>query len=152
MAGTLAQELNTLVEEGQLQQFSLVKILACDAYEMDGRQWLHVREVSLVTAHPACQLGDPVEVFVLEDLADSIDPNPESDNSHHDNNGLQKLYSCYYPTDQQAKDSKIPRTGWNVEESGTEPAPRCTLIPATTRQFGDISPCSSRDEADQTFP
>jgi hypothetical protein len=150
MAGTLAQELTALVEEGQIQQFSLIKVLACDAYEMDGRQWVHVREVSLVTAHPACQLGGPVEVRVLEDLADYIDTTTGSGSSQDDNNGLQKLYSCYYPTDQQARDSKIPRTGWNVEESGTEPAPRCTLIPATTHRFGDISACTSRDEADQT--
>jgi hypothetical protein len=146
MSGTLAQELTKLVEDRQIQQFSLIKVLACDAFEMDGRQWVHVREVSLVTAHPACRLGDPVEV---EDLAESMGA-ASSSNSHQDSNGLQKLYSCYYPTDQQAKDSRIPRTGWNVEESGTEPAPRCTLIPATNRRFGDISACSSRDEDDHT--
>ena len=122
----------------------LIKVLACDAYELDGRQWVHVKEVSIIGAFPGCRLGDPVGVRVLEDL-----DGPAPSSLDNDGNGLQKLYSCYYPVDQQAKDSKIPRSGWNVEEFGLEPAPRCTLIPATLRQFGDISACNSRDEGDK---
>ncbi|CAB9511071.1 BACK [Seminavis robusta] len=140
MSGTLAEDLTKLVQDGLIQEFSLVKVLACDAYELGGRQWVHVKEVSIIGACPGCPLGDPTGVRVLEDL----------EGTSLDNAGLQKLYSCYYPVDQQAKDSKIPRKGWNVEEFGVEPVPRCTLIPATSRRFGDLSTCNSNDEGDSS--
>ena len=132
-----------MVANEQIQQFSLIKVLACDKYEFDGTQHVHVMEVSFVSAHPGHRLGNPVKVG---GLADFEGPNASHDTS---DDGLQKLYSCYYPMGQQAKDSKIPRSGWGIEARGVEPAPRCTWIPATTRNFGDMSNSSSFEDGEQ---
>lgn len=138
MAGDLTTD---FVENGQIVENSLIKVLRYDQYEFGGKQSIHVLELSVVSAHPGHQLGNPLEIL------STTTENPKEDVAHDDltNNGLQKLYSCYYPTNQQALDSKIPRTGWNMEESGIDPPPRCTWIPATSRRFGDLSRCPSQE-------
>ena len=129
--------LSRLAMNKQIQQNTLVKILSHKIYEWEGKQQIHVVDLSLVAAHPGHRLGNPVEF------------DEASFSGSNDGDGFQKLYSCYYPLEQQAKDSRIPRTGWQLEDHGSEPAPTCSWIPATTKSFGDISPCYSLDEDDE---
>ena len=44
---------------------------------------------------------------------------------------LVELYSCYYPVNEKPIDSKIPRTGWNIDSHGISPGPKCRWIPAS---------------------
>ena len=139
-----------MVDDEQLVENSLVKVLAYNLYHFEGKNRIHILDLNC-KAHPGHRLGKPVEMSIPatddrnRDMA--LAGRHDSSNSD-DNDGLQKMYSCYYHMDKQAKDSKIPRTGWKVEENGVTPAPRCTWIPATVRRFGDISRCNSQEEED----
>ena len=134
-----------MAEAQQIVPNSLVKVLAYDLYEFQGKTKIHVLDV-LKSAHPGHRLGNPREVLPAKDDHDLSSVRNSQNDSSNDDDGLQKLYSCYYPLDKQAKDSKIPRTGWQIEQNGAAPAPRCTWIPATFRRFGDISRCNSEEE------
>lgn len=143
ITGTFAPELTEMVKEQQIVTNSLVKVLTYNMYEYEGKQKIHVLDVSLVSADPGHRLGNPMELL-SSTLTASL-RNDDDGNTNSDDDGLKKLYSCYYPMDQQAKDSKIPRTGWTMEQDGAAPAPRCTWIPATFRRFGDLSRCNSQE-------
>lgn len=140
------------VEDEQLVENSLVKVLAYDLYNFEGKNRIHILDLNC-KAHPGHRLGKPVEMLTPASVDHSSDmalSGRQYSSYSDDNDGLQKMYSCYYHMDKQAKDSKIPRTGWKVEENGMTPAPRCTWIPATVRRFGDISRCNSQEEEDNT--
>jgi hypothetical protein len=144
MSGTIAEDLNSFVEEHPIVENSLVKILAYEQYQLDGKARIHVTEMSFVGAHPGHAFGNPTETsgpVVLNSVGITEEGTAGDRSNKSPDDGLQKLYSCYYPMDQQAKDTKIPRIGWLVEDTGTYPAPTCTWIPATGKQFGDSSTC-----------
>ena len=150
MTGTLAEDLSSLCEEQQIVENSLLKILAYEQYQLDNKQCLHVTDLSFVGAHPGHTLGNPVKIsmpLVVAPVGTETLGGPEGDklsSSSASDDGLQKLYSCHYPMDQQPKDTKIPRTGWTVEDDGVDPPPTCTWIPATGKRFGgDASTCPS---------
>lgn len=139
MAGTLGINLNPLVEKNEIVENSLIKVLAYDQYQLDGKLRIHIKEVSLVGTHPGHTFGNPVDPTTVETLEDMGIREGNWKDIQADS--LQKLYSCNYPVSNQAKDTRIPRTGWSVEEHGTGPAPKCTFIPAIGKQFEDCSSC-----------
>ena len=42
---------------------------------------------------------------------------------------LLQLYYCHYPVSAKPIDSKIQRTGWNVDSHGDAPSPKCRWMP-----------------------
>jgi hypothetical protein len=118
MAGTLATAWNSMVESKEVLARSICKILQYGLYEIDGTVCIHIREMSIVTTNPGQRFGRPIP---LEE-ADGYSREHQSEN-------LLSLYSCTHPRVQGAKDIKVPRTGWQVDDQGDGPVPSCTWMP-----------------------
>lgn len=138
MPATLSDSFNAMIEQRELREKYVLQVLEFGVYTVFGTVGIHVIRAAVVTSTPAYVFGNPVP---LEEAAAgggggepmSVD---NSNNSNNDNKladsaaALRNLYRCQCPVDEQLEHtSKIPRTGWQVDAHGREPAPHCSWIP-----------------------
>jgi BTB/POZ domain len=161
MPATLAStpHLRELIQRGDLVENSIIQVLDFGLYLTDRSDnsgsnsinssccCLHIQRISIVNANPGQEFGTP-RPFVYQGAVgnNSNNNNETTTGSGHSSvasgsygervlgtGGIQNLYTCTYPLDRQAKDTKIPRTGWLVAEHGQGPSPGCTWIPGVIR-------------------
>jgi BTB/POZ domain len=127
MPGTLAPELNALVDSGDLKERRVLQILEFGVYTIYGCAGIHVLKAVVVTTTPSYVFGDPLP------LEECPDEDAGTDESTTENavvgNGLQNLYTNKCGLDDEGS-NRIPKTGWTVDSHGLSPAPECTWIPA----------------------
>jgi hypothetical protein len=131
MQGTLATALATLVRNDEIGENSVIKVLEFGLYQLDGHAAVHITKASIVSSNPGQCFGEPVSIneFPLAKETETYDS--QSSDGHI--GSLQSLYSCKYHVDLQAKDTKIPRSGWSVDDQGIGPDPTCVWIPAVAK-------------------
>ena len=125
LPGTLAD--HHLNNEGELREKYVIQVLEFGVYTAHGRVHIHVIKAVVVTTTPAYVFGDPVPFD-----EDEAEKNADSSSSSSDHpTAMQNLYKCQCPVgdEQQEHTRKIPRTGWQVDAHGAEPAPTCNWIP-----------------------
>jgi hypothetical protein len=131
MQGTLATALASLVRNDEVGGNSVIKVLEFGLYQLDGHAAVHIHKASIVTSNPGQCFGDPVCINAspVEKGTQIYDSQSTEDRT----GSLQSLYSCNYHVDFQAKDTKIPRSGWSVDDHGIGPDPTCVWIPAVAK-------------------
>ena len=138
MPGTLAPELNALIENGELKENHVLQVLEFGVYTIHGCAGVHVMKAVVVTTTPSYVFGDPIplEEATSDNAVDAEEDHADgtTTGTNVKQHGLQNLYMCRCPVSVDASDcrveNRIPRTGWQVDDHGLEPAPECTWIPA----------------------
>jgi len=125
--GTLADHhLNN--NEGELREKYVIQVLEFGVYTAHGRVHIHVIKAVVITTTPAYVFGDPVPFDEDAEQEKNADSSSSSSSDHP--TAMQNLYKCQCPVDEQQEHTrKIPRTGWQVDAHGAEPAPTCSWIP-----------------------
>lgn len=147
--GTLAQPLRQLVESEEIRTLSVVKILEFGLYERGDPSCahIHISKLAIVISTAAYRFGNPSHlppmshgkespITTLFDQLDGSHFYTEKGKVEQDglSNGLRQLYSCTYSGDNQSVGSgiifstKIPSSGWKVEQHGSEPSPHCDWL------------------------
>lgn len=115
---------------------AVIKILEFSFVEYEGHTTIKLNRWSLVNGTCGYCFGNP------QPLGEILQA--ELSSERHDTiNGLMNFYSCTYPCEQRAKDTKIPRNGWVPMDCGENPAPTCTWIPAMLKKRMDSRSVSS---------
>jgi len=122
MSGTLDKSLDELVEKGEIAENSVVKVLDFSVYHNDKLfTGIRINQISVVNGNPGQSFGSPV----------GLEESNGGDDSGASQDRLQNLYSFRRPVDlAEAKRTKIPRRGWQVDKDGEGTGPVCTWIPA----------------------
>jgi hypothetical protein len=142
MPGTLAKDLNPMIEAQELREYCVVKVQEFGLYTTGGRVGIHIIKATIVTNSPTHQFRDPVDVKTLQTEEGITSETEQKDN------GLQNLYTCTCRVDNNdGFDDKIPKTGWEVHDHGVAPAPLCTWIPSPPLSKQDSLDASARSIA-----
>jgi hypothetical protein len=168
ITATMAPKLLSSTRSGEIVQSTLIKVLKFEKYVSDGRVALQLNKLSIISQDPGQRFGNPSFYYDVFDEKDEDDGQPiissdtpiETQICHElmqrqdavvskDVQTLLELYSCQYPLKEKPIDSKIPRTGWQIDSHGTFPGPRCRWIPAQPNKK-DKSPNSSNASISST--
>ena len=158
--GTIAPELNGLIERKELDVNRVIQIQEFGVYTMYGCTSIHVLKAVVVTGNNATPIhifGNPVpledaEPMDISNIPDDIQINSKSVGTS--GGRLQNLYRAEVVVSHEVDDPQhghtdtssislvasssfyasgcIPKTGWIVDDHGIEPAPECTWIPPST--------------------
>ena len=132
MSATLSNSLAPLLETGEISKHSIVQVLEFRLHQpVDESCYVHITKVSVIMASPGNQFGNPVPGHEAKvDFSSFRAVDFQDDDT--DGARLRNLYSCSYPSlSSMSFNTKIPRTGWDIDEHGCSPSPSCTWIPAT---------------------
>jgi len=125
MPATLSDNFNAMMEQQELKEKYVIQVLEFGVYLVHGTVGIHVIKANVVTTTPAYIFGDPVPLEQQSSVAS------ETGAGMDESAAMQNLYKCQCPVQQHEYHitSKIPRTGWQVDAQGVEPAPEAIYIP-----------------------
>lgn len=114
---------------------------AYDEEEEDASSTGSISDNEPVVVVASTAVDAPIENQICHELLMHQQQEQQQKLSARGNQNLSEFYSCHYPVKTSpvmAVDSKIPGTGWQTDNHGHAPSPKCRWIPAAAVVVGVI--------------